>query len=157
MFGVVVDLTSAEVQDAFASTSTRREKRGRGEVGTVAGRSVGGGGRAGEAVGALLEGQRHELPAAEGLLSGLPFGALLADKGFDGDGLRKLVSSLGAEAVVPPKSNRKEAIAFDEEKYKRRHRVENFFCRIKRATRYDQTESSYAAMIRVVAIRLALA
>ncbi len=110
---------------------------------------------------ALLEGQRHELPAAEGLLSGLPFGALLADKGFDGDGLRKLVSSLGAEAVVPPKSNRKEAIAFDAEKYKRRHRVENFFCRIKNsrriATRYDQTESSYAAMIRVVAIRLALA
>lgn len=62
---------------------------------------------------------------------------------------------------MPPKSNRKGAIACDMEKYGRRHRVENFFCRIKNfrrvATRYDQTESSYAAMICVVASRLALA
>ena len=45
--------------------------------------------------------------------------------------------------------------------YRRRHRVEISFCRIKHfrriATRYDQTESTYAMMIRVVAIWLALA
>ena len=61
---------------------------------------------------------------------------------------------------MPPKSNRKEAIDCDMEKYRRRHRVENFFCRIKNfrrvATRYDQTGSSYAAMIRIAAIWLAL-
>ena len=54
----------------------------------------------------LLAGHRHESPAA-----GLSFGALLA--------------ALGAEAVVPPTSNRKEAIDCDMEKYRRRHRVEN--------------------------------
>ena len=110
---------------------------------------------------ALLAGHRHESPAAAGLLSGLSFGALLADRGFDSDRLRALVASLGAEAVVPPKSNRKEAIDCDMEKYARRHRVENFFCRIKNfrriATRYDQTESSYAAMICMAAVWLALA
>ena len=110
---------------------------------------------------ALLAGHRHESLAAAGLLSGLSFGALLADRGFDSDRLRALVASLGAEAVVPPTSNRKEAIDCDMEKYGRRHLVENFFCRIKNfrriATRYDQTESSYAAMIRVAAIQLALA
>ncbi len=110
---------------------------------------------------ALLAGQRHESLAAAGLLSGLSFGALLADRGFDGDGLRALLAARGAEAVVPPKSNRKAAIDCDMEKYRRRHHVENFFCRIKHfrriATRYDQTESSYAAMIRVAAIWLALA
>ena len=109
----------------------------------------------------LLAGHRHESPAAPGLLSGLSFGALLADKGFDSDGLRELLSSLGAEAVVPPKSNRAKSIACDMAKYGRRHRVENFFCRIKSfrrvATRYDQTESSYAATIYAVASRLALA
>ena len=66
-----------------------------------------------------------------------------------------------AEAVAPPKSNRKEAIDCDMEKYRRRHRVENFLCRIKHfrriATRYDQPESSYAAMIRIVVVWLALA
>ena len=110
---------------------------------------------------ALLAGHRHESPAAAGLLSGLSFGALLADRGFDSDRLRALVASLGAEAVVPPKSNRTAAIDCDMEKYARRHRVENFFCKIKNfrriATRYDQTESSYAATICMAAVWLALA
>ena len=78
---------------------------------------------------ALLAGHRHESPAAAGLLSGLSFGALLADRGFDSDRLRSLLASLGAEAVVPPKSNRTAAIDCDMEKYARRHRVENFFCK----------------------------
>ena len=110
---------------------------------------------------ALLPGHRHESPPAPGLLSGLSFGALLADRGFDSDRLRALLASLGSEAVAPPKANRKKAIDCDMEKYARRHLVENFFCRIKEfrriATRYDQTESSYAAMIRMAAVRLALA
>ena len=35
----------------------------------------------------LLAGHRHESPAAEGLLTGLTFGALLANRGFDSDRL----------------------------------------------------------------------
>ena len=104
---------------------------------------------------------RLPILAAQGLLSGLSFRALLADRGFDGDRLWALLAALGAEAVVPTKSNRWEAIDCDMEKYWRRHRVENFFCRIKHfrriVTRYDQTESSYAAMIRIAAVWLALA
>ena len=107
----------------------------------------------------LLPGQRHESVAAEGLLSGLSVGALLADRGFDGDGLRDALDERGAEAVIPPKSNRKKDIGCDMEKYRRRHLVENFFCKIKYfrriATRYDQTASSYAAMIWVAAAVLA--
>ena len=104
---------------------------------------------------------RLPILAAQGLLSGLSFRALLADRGFNGDHLWALLAALGAEAVVPPKSNRWEAIDCDMEKYRRRHRVENFFYRIKHfrriATRYDQTESSYAATIRIAAVWLALA
>ena len=88
----------------------------------------------------LLAGRRRESLAAEGLLSGVETGAVLADRGFDGDGLRDSIAELGAEAVIPPKSNRRKAIDCDMEKYRRRHRVENFFCEIKRfrriATRY---------------------
>ena len=58
----------------------------------------------------LLPGQRHESLAAEGLLSGVSFGALLADRGFDSDALRDSLDERGAEAVIPPKSNRKKAI-----------------------------------------------
>ena len=47
----------------------------------------------------LLPGQRHESLAAEGLLSGVSFGALLADRGFDNDALRDSLDDRGAEAV----------------------------------------------------------
>ena len=108
----------------------------------------------------LLPGHRHESVATEGLLEGLSFGALLADRGFDSDSLRGSLEERGAEAVIPPKSNRAKDIDCDMGKYRRRHRVENFFCKIKSfrriATRYDQTASSYAALIWVVAAVLAL-
>jgi transposase len=44
--------------------------------------------------------------------------------------------------------------------YKWRHLVENFFCKIKEfrriATRYDKTDTSFDAMIRLVGIVLAI-
>ena len=53
--------------------------------------------------------------------------------------------------MIPPKSNRVKDIDCDMGKYRRRHRVENFFCKIKHfrriATRHDQTASSYAALV----------
>ena len=109
----------------------------------------------------LLAGHRHESLAVRDLLSDLTFGALLADGGFDSDRLRGSLAERGAEAVIPPNASRNEAIDCDMEKYRRRHRVENFFCRIKHfrhiAIRYDQTESSYAAMIFAIAALLVLA
>ena len=57
----------------------------------------------------------------------------------------------GAEAVIPPRRNRKVAIDYDRDMYKWRHLVENFFARIKEfrriATRYDKTDTSFAATI----------
>ena len=83
------------------------------------------------------------------LISNLPFAALLADQAFDSDGLLRELQVRGATAVIPPKANRKEQRAYDKEAYKWRHLIENFFARIKEyrgsATRYDKTDSSYAA------------
>ena len=56
---------------------------------------------------------------------------MFVDGGFDSNRLRVSLAKLGAEAESPPKSNRNEAIDCDMEKHRRRHRVENFFCRIK--------------------------
>ncbi len=47
------------------------------------------------------------------LLSGLKSGAmLLADRGFDADWIRGLVTQRGAWANIPPKCNRKESICY---------------------------------------------
>ncbi len=93
------------------------------------------------------------------LIEGLNFDALLADKAFDADWLRKELDERGAMAVIPPKANRKQTIEFDSDMYKWRHLVENYFAKIKEfrgiATRYDKTEASYAANLNLVATVIA--
>ena len=105
----------------------------------------------------LLPGQRHDSVGVAPLLKDLDFAALLADKAFDGDALRAELD--GALAVIPPKANRVTTIPCDFEMYKWRHLVENFFCKIKEfrriATRYDKTDTSFAAMIHLVGSVLA--
>ena len=108
----------------------------------------------------LLPGQRHDSVGVEPLLDGVEIGALIGDKGFDNDWLRRELDERGALAVIPPKANRKRNITCDFAMYGWRHLVENFFCAIKNyrriATRYDKTDQSFAAMIKLVAVRLAL-
>ncbi len=108
----------------------------------------------------LMPGQRHDSQGVTDLIKDLRFGAFLGDKAFDNDALRADLHDRGAKAVIPPRRNRKTAIAYDKEMYKWRHLVENFFARIKEfrriATRYDKTDSSYAAFFCLAAITLAL-
>ena len=107
----------------------------------------------------LLPGQRHDSVGVAPLLTDLDFAALLADKAFDSDGFRTELDNRGAVAVIPPESNRATDIPCDFEMYKWRHLVENFFCKIKEfrriATRYDKTDTSFAAMIQLVGSVLA--
>lgn len=94
------------------------------------------------------------------LIEGLTFGALLADKAFDADHLRESLRQKGAEAVIPAKRNRKIHIPHDEEEYKWRHFIENYFSKIKEFrgvnTRYDKTETSYEATWCIAATIIAL-
>ena len=94
------------------------------------------------------------------LIEGLTFGALMADKAFDADHLRQTLNERGAAAVIPSKRNRKVKIPHDEEAYKWRHLVENYFSKIKEFrsvnTRYDKTDTSYEATWNIAATIIAL-
>ena len=93
------------------------------------------------------------------LIEGVSFDTLLADKAFDTDGLLQDVDARGATAVIPPKANRKIQREYDEEIYKWRHLVEDYFAKLKQfrgiATRYDKTDCSYAACWTLVATLIA--
>jgi len=84
--------------------------------------------------------------------------ALLADKGYDADYIIEAASNMGAIAVIPPKSNRRNRREYDKELYKERNLVERFFNKIKHfrrvATRYDKTASAFLAFIHVASICL---
>ncbi len=104
----------------------------------------------------LLPGQRHDSIGVAPLLTDLDFAALLADKAFDTAVIRAELDDRGAVAVIPPKANRAADLPCDFEMYKWRHLVENFFCKIKGfrriATRYDKTDTSFAALIYLASI-----
>ena len=107
-----------------------------------------------------MPGQRHDSIGVEPLIAGLDFDALIADKAFDNNAIRAALDERGALAVIPTNGSRAGVIADDTEIYKWRHLVENFFQKLKAfrriATRYDKTDTSYAAAIHLVAAVLAL-
>lgn len=104
----------------------------------------------------LLPGQRHDTIGVPPLIEGLDFNALLGDKAFDVDWIRADLDARGAAAVIPPKASRKGRFDFDRDMYRWRHLIENTFAKLKEfravATRYDKTDTSYAATIYLACI-----
>lgn len=107
----------------------------------------------------LSEGQSSDCVNAEALLDLLSQDTiLLADKGYDTDGIRARIQSAGAFANIPAKSNRKQAFPFSAFLYRYRNLVERFFGKIKNArglaTRYDKRADNFLAALKLFSARL---
>ncbi len=94
----------------------------------------------------LLPGLAQDLRGNAALIDGLSCGHLLADRAFDANWLREVLSEAKIEAVIPAKSNRWFSAEFDKETYKWRHLIKNFFQNIKEyrciVTRFCKTNAS---------------
>jgi transposase len=103
----------------------------------------------------LLPGQAHDLRGTAALIDGLTCGQFLADRAFDANWLRDLLTDMGIEPVIPPKSNRRFPAEFDRDTYKWRHLIENFFGKLKEyrgiAMRFCKTDDSFSAFIALAA------
>jgi transposase len=92
------------------------------------------------------------------LVEGVEMTALLADKGYDADYVVEAAKAVGAEAVIPSKSNRKIIREYDEDLYKERNNIERLFNKMKHyrriATRYDKTAISFMAFLHLAATLL---
>ena len=75
----------------------------------------------------------------------------LADKAYDSDKIRDLLSNVGVNACIPPRANRKEDISYDKELYTKRHVIENMFGRLKDwrgvAMRYCRCAYTYRSFV----------
>ena len=105
----------------------------------------------------LTAGQVSDDTGAAALLSSLPPAkALLADRGYDADWLRDALADRKIEACNPAKSNRKNRIPHDRLLYKKRHKIENMFGKLKDwrriRTRYDRCAHSFMSAIAIAAI-----
>jgi len=82
----------------------------------------------------------------------------MADKAYDTNALLEWCTNNNCEAVIPPRSHRKDQRYYDNELYKLRHLVENAFLKLKQwrsvATRYAKTTASFLAECQIAAIML---
>lgn len=99
----------------------------------------------------LLPGNRFDTIGVAPLIAGVEFDALIADKAFDSNWIIEDMNQRGAKIVISQRTQRREPRYIDEEMYKWRHLIENFFCKLKEfkriAMRSDKTDASFASMI----------
>ncbi len=99
----------------------------------------------------LTGGQVADVTQGAALVAAIPAGAVVADKGYDSDALIETIEATGAQAIIPPRSNRLTQRKVDWHRYKARNLVERFFNRLKQfrrlATRYDKLARRFNAFL----------
>lgn len=103
----------------------------------------------------LTGGQAGDAPQGVPLLSGIKATHVIADRGYDTDGVLGFIHEQGAVPVIPPTSRRKVQRAYDRELYKERNLIERAFNRLKCwrriATRYDRRSLYFLAALHLAA------
>lgn len=81
---------------------------------------------------------------------------VVADKGYDSDPLRKKITEGRGTHCIPPRKMRVKKVDWHRGFYRFRHRIENFFQRIKRyrrvATRYEKLDITFLGFVQLAAI-----
>lgn len=108
----------------------------------------------------LTPGQASDIGQAEALLADHRPEVVIADKGYDSNELVAAIESRDGEAVIPPKSNRREPREYDRHTYKERNVCERFWSRVKQyrriATRYEKKAGNFLAMVHLATIMFLL-
>lgn len=106
----------------------------------------------------LTPGNIADCTQGEALLIDIAAQSVLADKGYDSDAIVTFIEASGAQAVIPPKSNRLVQRPCDYALYRERNLVERFFNKIKNyravATRYAKRKRNYMAFVALVCLML---
>ena len=104
----------------------------------------------------LSEGQMSDYKGAALMLPALPKAKeLLGDKGYDANWFRNALAKTGIPACIPSKANRKKPIEHDRTLYRRCHKIENMFGRLKDWRRihtpYDRCAHTFLSAICIAA------
>ena len=80
--------------------------------------------------------------------------AVTGDKAYDSQDVRRQIKDDGALPVIPSRSTAKKKAYCPKRIYRQRHKIENYFCRIKDwrriATRFDKLARNYLAAASLV-------
>ena len=102
----------------------------------------------------LTAGQKHDITQAVQLIDGIDSEYVIADRGYDSDQFRESITKSGSVAVIPSRSNRKEARAYDKYLYRKRHLVECLIGKMKHYrhifSRFDKLANRYLGFLQFV-------
>jgi len=80
----------------------------------------------------------------------------VADKAYDSDGFRARLRQWGSRPCIPPRSHRLQPVSWNRGHYRKRHKVENLFQRLKRyrriGTRYEKNDVYFLGFVQLAAI-----
>ncbi len=104
----------------------------------------------------LSEGQMSDHKGASLVLDALPPArTLIADRGYDSATFRRALVDRGVEPCIPSSRSRKIPYPYDKALYRKRHKVENLFVKLKDwrrvATRYDRCANTFFSAICIAA------
>ena len=104
---------------------------------------------------ALTGGQEADGPQTIPLLTGIDTVGVIADKGYESNGILAFIQGQGAEAVIPPESNRKVPWEYDRQLKRSQNLIERAFNKLKQwrrlATRYDRKSLYFLSALYLVA------
>ena len=104
----------------------------------------------------LSEGQMSDYKGAALMIEALPEAeSMLGDRGYDADWFRTALITRGITPCIPSRVNRKVSIPHDRILYRRRHKIENMFGKLKDwrriHTRYDRCAHTFMSAICIAA------
>jgi transposase len=80
---------------------------------------------------------------------------VIGDKGYDSDEFRDALKARKIKACIPPRSNRTAPSSYSKTLYRRRHKIENMFAKLKDwrriAARYDRCVHKFMSAICIAA------
>jgi len=102
----------------------------------------------------LTAGQASDVTQGAPLIKEFKAQAVIADKGYDSDALVKTINEQEAQAVIPPRSMRKQLREYDRHLYRERHLVECFINKIKHYrrvfSRFEKLSKNYLGFLSFV-------
>ena len=99
----------------------------------------------------VTPGNVHDITVAPELVADMPEAIAVADKAYDSAAFRAFVTGQKSTTAIPQRARARTVAPFNKGHYKKRHRVENFFGRIKRfrriASRFEKTRTSFEGFL----------
>jgi transposase len=110
--------------------------------------------------GFLTGGNIHDVSAAPLLVEGVVGCYISADMGYDSDSFRRTLEANNNIPVIPGRKNRKQAIEYDKERYKKRSYIERVFGKLKEnrrlSLRYEKSDLNFMAFILIAFLKILL-